>query len=124
MRLNTKGTSITLTPAISEYLLKKIQSLGKLIDLEDAAVIVDAELALTSRHHQQGDIFRAEVTIHRGKESFRGVAEREDLYTAIDEMQAELSRKLSSDKGRKQSLFRRGGARIKALLQGWKSWRR
>ena len=118
MRLNIKATDITLSDDIRDYLDKRLQSLGKIIDLEDEAVLVAVELGRTTRHHHTGPIFRAEINIYRGKESFRASAEQEDLNTAIDVMRDEIARELTSSKGRHTSLIRRGGLFAKNLMRG------
>ena len=126
MRLNLKGTNTELTPDIREYLDKRLVSLSKLIDLEDPAVLLDVELGRTTRHHQTGDVFRAEINIHRGSETFRAVAETESLTAAIDLMRDEIAGELTSGKGKKQSLLRRGGLMAKQLLRmgtdGFDEW--
>ena len=118
MRLNLKATNITLTDDIRAYLDKRLQSLDKLISFEDPGVIVDVELGCTTRHHQNGDIFFAEINIHKGKETFRYVSNRPDVQSAIDDMRDEIARELSSKKGKMISLSRRGGQFAKALLKG------
>ena len=118
MRLNLKATNITITDDVRAYLEKRLQSLDKLISLEDPSVMIDVELGRTTRHHQSGDIFFAEINIHKGKETFRSVSDRPDLQSAIDDMREEIARELSTRKGKLISLSRRGGQFAKALLKG------
>ena len=118
MRLNLKATNITLTDAIRDYLEKRLQTLDKLIPLEDPAVMIDVELGQSTKHHQSGDIFFAEINIHRGKETFRSVSHRPDIQSAIDNMRDDIAGELSSRKGKQISLSRRGGQLAKALLKG------
>lgn len=118
MRLNLKATNITLTDDVRAYLEKRLQSLDKLISFDDPAVIVDVELGCTTKHHQNGDIFFAEINIHKGKDTFRYVSNRSDIQSAIDDMRDEIAGKLASRKGKLISLSRRGGQMAKALLRG------
>ena len=118
MRQTIKATNITLNDSINGYLEKRLRSLEKLIDLEDQAVLVAVELGRTTGHHQAGAIFRAEFTISRGSEIFRAEAEREDLNSAIDEARDEMARELTSSKKKKESLYKRGGRLVKAILRG------
>ncbi|MDO8620170.1 MAG: HPF/RaiA family ribosome-associated protein [bacterium] len=118
MRLNLKATNITLTSDIREYLEKRLQSLDKLVSFDDPAVMVDVELGRTTRHHQNGDIFFAEINIHKGKETFRSVSDRPDILSAIDDMRDEIAGELSARKGKLISLSRRGGQFAKAFLKG------
>ncbi len=118
MRLNIKATNFTITDAVREYLEKRLVTLDKLIPLEDPAVMIDVELGCTTKHHQSGDIFFAEINIHRGKETFRAVSNRPDIQSAIDNMRDDIAGELSSRKGKELSLSRRGGQMAKALLKG------
>ncbi|HCB35822.1 MAG: hypothetical protein A2W52_03420 [Candidatus Taylorbacteria bacterium RIFCSPHIGHO2_02_49_25] len=118
MRLNLKATNVTLTDDIRSYLEKRLATLDKLIDVEDPLVLIDVELGRTTKHHQSGDIFFAEINIHRGKEAFRAVSNRSDLNSAIDDMHDEIAGELFSWKGRKKSFSRRGAQIAKAILKG------
>ena len=118
MRFNLKVTDISITSDIREYLNKKLQSLEKLFDFDDPAVIVDVELGRATRHHEKGDVFFAEITIHRGKESFRAVENGSQMMSAIDGMRDAIAGELAADKGKRLSLLRRGGYIAKAVLRG------
>lgn len=122
MRLNLKATGITLDDSTRSYLHKRLQSIRRIIDVEDPAVIVDVELGRTTLHRRQGDIFFAEINIHRGKEAFRAVSDRENLFAAIDAMRDDIARELSSRKGKEQSMLRRSGQAAKALFRGSYEW--
>ncbi|MCR4311383.1 MAG: ribosome-associated translation inhibitor RaiA, partial [Candidatus Taylorbacteria bacterium] len=113
MTTHLKGTNITLTDEIRAYLDKRLEGVRKFLPSEADACIADIELGKTTEHHQTGDIFRAEITIHLKGKSFRAVSEREDLYTAIDDMKDEITRELSSHKDKHLSLLKRGGQKIK-----------
>lgn len=118
MRLNVKATNITISDQVRAYLEKKLQSLERLADFDDSALLVDVELGRTTRHHQTGDVFFAEINIHRGKESFRAVTDRPDLMSAIDGARDSIARELSSKKDKEISLVRRSGQFAKAILKG------
>lgn len=118
MKLNLKATDITISPQIRSYLDRRLQSLEKLVNLDDTAVILDVELGRTTRHHQTGDIFFAEINIFRGKEIFRAVADRPDIMSAIDGMRDAIARELSSRKDKQVSLIRRSGLLAKTILRG------
>lgn len=118
MKLNLKATDIIISPQVRSYLERKLLSLTKLVDFDDGAVTVDMELGRATRHHQTGDIFFAEINIFRGKESFRAVADRADIMSAIDAMRDAIARELSSRKDKQVSLVRRSGQVAKALLRG------
>jgi len=120
MKINIKATGISLTPSISEYVEKKVSMLGKFFSGKDE-VLVNVEVGRTTKHHKSGDIFRAEIHIIIGGQEYYSVSETEDLYAAIDEVKDEISNKLSSKRKKTIDLFRRGGAKIKSLLKGWRN---
>ena len=117
MTIKIKGTGITLTPEITEYLDKRLEAVQKFLPKDSETFIADVELGRTTKHHQTGDIFRAEITIHKGKETFRAVSEASDLFAAIDDLKNEITRELSSFKKKKLSLLRRGGQKIKRIIR-------
>ena len=117
MKINTKATGITLTPSISEYIEKKIDTLEKFFVGKE--VLVNVEVGRTTKHHKSGDIFRAEIKITFGGQTYYAVAEAEDLYAAIDIVKDEIVHELTSQRKKTAHLFRRGGAKIKNLLKGF-----
>ena len=122
MKINTKATNITLEADVHEYLEKKIQSLSKFVNLNDDAVMIDAELGKTTRHHQAGDIFRAEINLHTPGKSYRAVSEATELYAAIDDVKDEILRELETQKRKRLHLLRRGGQKVKDFIKGFYKW--
>ena len=120
MNTNIKGT-MTLTPAISEYVDKRLDKIAKMLGGEPS-IQCDVELSRTSSHHNKGDIFKAEIHIvGAGKDLFAS-AEEPDLYTAIDIVRDEIMRELKSKKGKHLSFIRRGGSQVKAMMKGMMPW--
>lgn len=119
MRINYKGTNIVLSDEMKEYFEKRILGLKKIIDFDNPTLFLAVELGKTTNHHQHGDVFRAEVNLEVDGQMYRAVSEREDLYTAIDEVKDELTLELTKQKGRRMSLIRRGGQKLKGLLKGF-----
>lgn len=117
MRKKIKTTNITLTPETEEYLDKRLEAIEKLVDPNNPTLLVEIELAKTTKHHQSGDIFRAEINLTIDGNSFRAVSEKEDINSAIDIMKDEIVNELRSYKGKNQSLIKRSGAKIKELLR-------
>lgn len=119
MQIAIKSTNIVLTEAISNYVDNKIKPFEKFADSPDT--ICRVEVGKTSKHHQHGDYFRAEVkVILRGKEYYAS-SERSDLYSAIDEVRDELFNKVSLQKDKEITRFRRIGAKIKNFIRGIKN---
>lgn len=119
MRYNLKLTNLSITPITREYLEKRLESLGKLLPLDDQTVFLYVELAKTTQHHQSGNIFKAEVNLDVPGKRFRAVAERTDLHTAIDEVRGELWTELEREKEKEQSLLKRTGRLVKRWLRGF-----
>ncbi len=115
MIINKKATNISFTPAISEYIEKKINTLEKFFG--GGEVLVNIEVGRTTKHHKSGDVFRAEIHINTRGEEYYAVAEKDDLYAAIDEVKDEIIHELTSRRKKAMRLFRRGGAKIKNLLK-------
>lgn len=123
MKINIKTTNITLTPAISEYTDKRLQKVAMFLD-NDPTVQCDVELARTTEHHQKGDIFRAEIHVVAADKNAYASSEKKDLYTAIDSVRDEILYELRATKGKKVSLLRRSGAKVKGVLKGLWPWKK
>ena len=116
MKINKKATNISFTPAISDYIEKKLAMLDKFFR-DRGDVLVNIEVGKTTQHHKSGEIFRAEIQILADKETYYAVAETEDLYASIDKVKDEIVRELTSNRKKLLRLFRKGGAKIKTLLR-------
>ncbi|MEK9184062.1 MAG: ribosome-associated translation inhibitor RaiA [Patescibacteria group bacterium] len=119
MNINIKSTNIEITPPIKDYVEKRINGLEKFIHhVIDESVQAWVEVGRTTRHHQTGDIFRAEMQIHipRYKQGVRAEATCDDLYAAIDKAHDELKLELEKVKEKKISLVRKGARLFKKLI--------
>lgn len=106
-----------LTEAISEYATKRLSSIEKFIK-EGDRVVSYIEVGKTTNHHKQGDFFRAEFNIEISGTKFYAFSEMEDLYAAIDQAKEEIVRQITTNKDRKQTLFKRGAISVKKMLKG------
>jgi putative sigma-54 modulation protein len=118
MKINIKATNISLTPAISEYIEKKIFMLEKFFRDPNNA-LTNIEVGKISKHHKSGDVFRAEIQISDSGQNYYAVVETEDLYAAIDEVKDEIAYEMTSKKKKALRLFRRGSAQIKNWIKGF-----
>lgn len=119
IKINTKSTNISLTPAIEEYISKKLAGVEKFIKGAEE-ILANVEVGKTSRHHKQGDVFKAEIHIKLPGEEFYATVEKDDLYAAIDEVRDELVRNMTSRRKRALKLLRRGSQRIKEFIKGFR----
>lgn len=116
MKINTKATNITITPAIADYIDKKISMLQKFLKSAEE-VLVNVEVGKTTKHHKSGDVFKAEIHLLAGGEDYYAVVETNDLYAAIDKVKDEVAHELTSKKKKTLRLLRKSGAKIKNLLK-------
>lgn len=118
MNIIIKGTNLELHNELKEYAEEKIGGLKKFmedIDLGDNRVVARIELAKTTSHHQQGDIYKAEVNLQLPKKMFRSVVESDDIFKAIDDVKDELKIMISEYKTEKVGKLRRGRKLLKDL---------
>jgi ribosomal subunit interface protein len=118
MNIIIKGTNLELHNDLKEYVNEKIGGLKKFIENENVdsnSVTARVELAKTTRHHQHGDIYKAEVNLDLPKKMFRAVSESDDIYKSIDNIKDELREMINSYKDEKTAKMRRGARIIKKL---------
>lgn len=80
------------------------------------SILAEAELSRTTRHHTSGDIFRFEVNLTVNGKLLRSESERENIYTAIDDVHEELAREIRGDKTKQDTIFRRIARSVKKKL--------
>lgn len=93
-----KGTNFDLTDAIKDAVETELATLDPLIERWGDAASADVEVGKTTRHHQKGDIFRAEVNLTIPGKLLRAEDENEDLYVAIKNVAGTLRRELNKEK--------------------------
>lgn len=121
MQINLQSKGVELTPAIKDYILKRVTNLEKLlrkIEARDGEIGANFEVGKSTGHHKAGAVFHADCLINIKGEKFYSSADEEDLYQAIDVVKENLFREISKNKDRKQTLFKRGGASIKKMMKG------
>jgi len=116
MKIDLKTKNFEITPSIKTYLQEKLNSLDKFLP-NDESISADVELAKTTKHHQKGDIFMAEVNLTVPGRLIRAVAEKWDLHVAIDAVKDELQREIKVNKEKNISLYRKGARLLKKLLR-------
>ena len=113
MRIILKGTNLELNQELRNYVDKKIGELDKFLENIGGTLEARVELAKTTRHHQQGDIYRAEVNLDFSGKILRAVEEREDLFSAIDGVEDKLKREIIKFKGKRNTEIKRGTRIVK-----------
>lgn len=118
MKINEKGKNMPITGEIKSYLFKKLAHIEKFLDPADESVLCEVELGKESNHHKNGDVFRTEINLHMAGKNLRAVSEMDELFASIDIAKDEIIREIQSNKDKKISLIKRGGAKIKNLIKG------
>ncbi len=116
--INIKATNIELTEALREYSERKLGGIEKFVKGGKGIEYFQLELAKTTNHHKNGDIFRAEVTATISGDQFYAFSEQADLYAAIDDVHEGFVREVTTSRGRARELFRRGARSVKKMLKG------
>jgi len=118
MNIQIKCTGMDLTDSIRNYVEKRIAPLGRFVDKDGSEAIASIEVGLDTKHHKQGDVYKAEGTITASGDFFRTNTTRDDIFVAIDEVREELERQMVEKKDKDVSLFRRGARSVKKMLKG------
>lgn len=105
MKITLKGTNIELSDSIYAYVNEKIGGLEKFVkNFADGGeggkppTECWVEVEKTTRHHQSGDIFRAEAQMKLPGIHLRAESRQADLHQAIDAVKDELRRQIKSFK--------------------------
>jgi len=116
MNIVIKCTNISLTDAIRDYINNKVSTLSKFVASPDT--ICHVEVGKTTQHHKHGEVFRAEIRLTIDGQEYYVTSEKEDLYQAIDDVKDDVFNRIVSRKEKRQTFFKRSGARLKNMLRG------
>ena len=96
MDIKIKGTGVDLPQTITNYIYEKIGSLEKFLDVlkDKGAVLIEVEIGRTIKHHQKGDVYRAECNISLPGELLRAEHQDWDVRRCIDEIKDQLQERL------------------------------
>lgn len=123
VHINIKTTNMDMTDAISDYVHEKVGMLGKVVDLNDPALLVHVEVGKDRQGQNTGDdLFKAEFKVSQGGRVYYADTLHGDLYAAIDETKDEVLRQVRRDKNRWSDLMIRGARKVKKRLKGLKPW--
>ena len=110
-----------MTPAIHDYVLKRITNLEKLlsgIEQRGGKILVNFEVGKSTKHHKSGDVFHTDCLIKIDGKDFYSSADKEDLYEAVDAVKDSLYNEINKNKDRRRTLLYRGARSIKKMLKG------
>jgi ribosomal subunit interface protein len=112
-----KATNVEMEGVWQNLVEQKFQSLDKYIGNEtDTKCDVEFEKE-TGDHHNSGKFYRVEANLFLRGTLYRAEATEENFEKAIDEVRAELDRKLAKVNEKREALIKRGGRKIKEMLR-------
>lgn len=97
MKIRVKATNIESTTYLNKLIEDKIKDIERLL-LGFSKATAEVEVGLTSRHHQKGDIYRAEIQIKIPGKLLRAVSEKEDFRAALTDAKDELQSQIKKHK--------------------------
>ena len=117
MRYNIKGTGVGTTPEVRSYIEKRLAHVEKFLERDPTAAI---DIELEHAPLRDGEHYRAEFTVSLEGGVFRAEAWGETLHVAVDLAEPVLFRELRRQKRKRLHVFKRGAARLKEYLRGWR----
>lgn len=124
MKIIIKGTNIKLDDAIYDCIEEKIGGLGKFLpDIDPDLAEARVEVGKTTRHHQKGEFFRAEINLslparpnnRSGGPSklLRAEAAKKDIFMAITTIKDEIQRQIKNYKSEPMAKYKKGARQLK-----------
>lgn len=95
MKFNIRGKQTTVTPALQEYIERKVGHLESWLPEEKRE---QAEARVLLAIEGQGALHKAEVTVAVGGMTLRGEVRSEDMYASIDAVVEKLERQIRRHK--------------------------
>ncbi len=111
-----KETNVDLTDEYKMRIEEKFSMLDKYSS--GNPISMNVEIARTTNHHRNGDVFRTELNLNLNGKKFYAKSEKEDLPASIDDVIEKISNDITGEKGRSETLFRRGARSVKKMMKG------
>jgi len=126
MRIQIKTKNFALTESIAAHIEERIGSIKKLIKSaevrgggEGKTVLARVDVSRTTKHHNKGDVYKAEVNLEiPGEPNLYAKANADNLHAAIDEVRDDLFREVKNSHRKHQTLVRRGARELKRRVRG------
>ncbi len=101
MKIMIKATNLELTEPLKVYIEKKIGSLSKFFpDLDPDAIKTKVEVARSTRHHKQGNVYHVDVNLELPGTMLRAEKDDADIRAAIDIVKDKLKREIEKYKNK------------------------
>jgi putative sigma-54 modulation protein len=103
MQINTRGKNMEITPALQEYVEKRLSKLEKYLGTDNVGVDAQVTLSVARENHI------VEVTISIGGLLLRGEEATQDMYASIDLVVDKIERQIHKYKTRINRKLRQKG---------------
>ena len=113
MQVQIYGKDIELTQEVKDYAENKIGALEKFLE---NIIEAQVDLARTTQHHRQGEIFKASANIIIPGNKIFAEFSAETVMAAIDGLVDELQVKVKKIKGKRGAIQMKGLRKIKNLM--------
>lgn len=125
MQTSIKATQFKLTPANNEYIQEKlVRTVERLTTFTDTKGVRAAiEVEKTTRHHQKGQVWRAEAMVSIAGKILRCEEFGQSFQEAVDILEPRLAQEIKRWKGKTQDLEKRGARKVKRKLNTSKAAR-
>ena len=100
---------------LKDYAIKKLSAVEKYLRTTHSAQM-HIELLRTTKH-KHGMIYFAEATLAIGGRVYFAKATADDMHRAIDDLENELIRAVTSKRGRVMALWRHGARKVKDMMK-------
>lgn len=95
MRIDITAKNIELTNPLKVYIDKKIGSLAKFVKkLDDGTLLIDVEVGRSTKHHQHGDVYYAELNLHLPGKTLRSEHHDNDVRVSLGKARKILIREI------------------------------
>lgn len=119
MNYNLKGTEVSITPELRDYVERRLAAHVDKFLSRDSTAHVDVELQYEAV--RDGGRYRAEFTVSAGGELYRAQEWGTAMHEAIDLALSRLTGELARNKKKRLHVLRRGSMRVKEFLRGWRN---
>ena len=117
MNIQYKTHEVTLADDVRALLTAKLAPVEKLYAHEAPENLsCEVILAHDTKHHS-GTTYRADITLFVGGERTHAIGHGETLQAAVDTAKDELVGRLRREKGKHETLLRRGSRMIKKMMR-------
>jgi ribosomal subunit interface protein len=117
IKLNIKATNYDLKEEIRSDIDNQVKQFEKFLPNNTEEVILDVEVGKTTKHHNQGLVYRAEFNMKYSDVFLRSESVQEDIRAAIELAGDELVRQIKKNKSKRRDLIRRGAGKVKRFLK-------